>query len=101
MDMKTVLTLLLAAVSLCDGDDRPLYLLDLFDCIDGYEDYCHYIPEFTIRAAVELANNHTDILPGYTLHTPSNPTFVPLGRSVSNGEVCLDLHCLSLKSKNI
>jgi len=86
MDVKTVLTLCIA-VSLCDGDDCPsqLYLLDLYDCIDDYEDHCHNIPEFTIRAAIELANNRTDILPGYTLHSPSNATS-SVG-SIKSGEV--------------
>ena len=85
MDVRIVLTLFVA-VTLCDGDDRPLYLLDLYDCIDDYEDYCHNIPEFTIRAAIELANNHTDILNGYTLHTPLNSFSFPVG-SVRSGEV--------------
>ena len=90
MDVRTVvLTLFVAFSSLCDatdGDDRPLYLLDLYDCIDDYEDYCHNIPEFTVHAAIELANNRTDILPGYTLHTPINVISVPVG-SVRRREV--------------
>jgi len=90
MDVKTVLSFIAAIislrVSLCGGDaDHPLYLLDLYDCIDDYEDYCHDIPEFTIRAAIELANNRKDILPGYILHT-SNATSSPVG-SIKSGEV--------------
>ncbi|XP_065917375.1 gamma-aminobutyric acid type B receptor subunit 2-like isoform X2 [Dysidea avara] len=92
MDVRTVLTLFVA-VSLCDGDGRPLYLLDLYDCIDDYEDYCHNIPEFSIQAAIELANNRTDILPGYTLYTPLNYASVPVG-SVRSGEVLVSVATL-------
>jgi len=94
MYTREVLTLLifvsLCGESLCDGDDsdRPLYLLDLYDCVSDYEDYCHNIPEFTIRAAIELANNRTDVLPGYTLHTPRTDSY-PVG-SIRSGEVRMD-----------
>ena len=89
MDVRKVLALLVAVSRLCNGDDRPLYLLDLYDCIDDYEDYCHNITEFTVRAAIELANNCTDILPGYTLHTPSKSASVPV--ESRNAEVCIKL----------
>jgi len=99
MDVKTVLSFIAAfislQVSLCGGDaDHPLYLLDLYDCIDDYEDYCHNIPEFTIRAAIELANNRKDILPGYILHT-SNVTSFPVG-SIKSGEVMFIVQSFSL-----
>jgi len=87
MDVKTVLAFLAAFISLCCGDaDYPLYLLDLYDCIDDYEDYCHNIPKFTIRAAIELANNRKDILPGYILHTSNATSHFPVG-SIKSGEV--------------
>ena len=48
---------------------KKLYLLDLYTCVDEYEDYCNQIPRLTVRAAIELANHREDILPGYTLCT--------------------------------
>ena len=56
---------------LCESD-KKLYLLDLYTCVDEYEDYCNQIPRLTVRAAIELANNRDDMLPGYTLCTPVN-----------------------------
>ncbi|XP_065917370.1 gamma-aminobutyric acid type B receptor subunit 2-like isoform X2 [Dysidea avara] len=93
MDVRKVLALLVAVSRLCNGDDRPLYLLDLYDCIDDYEDYCHNITEFTVRAAIELANNCTDILPGYTLHTPSKSASVPV--ESRNAEVLVSVAALA------
>ena len=72
--MKTLKALLqlsfllaLFNVNLCDSSDNKLYLLDLYTCVDEFEDYCNQIPRLTIRAAIELANSRDDILPGYTL----------------------------------
>ena len=56
-------------VDLCDSGDNKLYLLDLYTCVDEFEDYCNQIPRKTVRAAIELANSRDDILPGYTLST--------------------------------
>ena len=56
---------------LCESD-KKLYLLDLYTCVDEYEDYCNQIPRLTVRAAIELANNRDDMLPGYTLCTAVN-----------------------------
>ena len=56
-------------VNLCDSSDNKLYLLDLYTCVDEFEDYCNQIPRLTVRAAIELANTRDDILPGYTLST--------------------------------
>ena len=53
---------------LCESN-KKLYLLDLYTCVDEYEDYCNQIPRLTARAAIELANSRDDILPGYTLCT--------------------------------
>ena len=55
-------------VDLCNSD-KKLYLLDLYICLNEFEDYCNQIPQFTVRAAIELANSRDDILPGYTLST--------------------------------
>ena len=55
-------------VDLCDSDKR-LCLLDLYTCVDEFEDYCNQIPRFTVAAAAELANSRDDVLPGYTLCT--------------------------------
>ena len=54
---------------LCESSDNQLYLLDLYTCVDEFEDYCNQIPRSTVRAATELANRRDDILPGYTLST--------------------------------
>ena len=56
-------------VDLCKSDNKKLYLLDLYTCLNEFEDYCNQIPQFTVRAAIELANSCDDILPGYTLST--------------------------------
>ena len=61
-----VLMLIFLLVALCGGDKR-LYLFNLYACVDEYEDYCHQIPQWTVRAAIGLANDRDDILPGYTL----------------------------------
>ena len=55
-------------IDLCESNTK-LYLLDLFTCVDEYEDYSNQIPQLTVRAAIELANSRDDILPGYTLCT--------------------------------
>ena len=63
-----VLAFFIGLLDLCESDTN-LYLLDLYTCVDEYEDYCNHIPRLTVRATVELANSHDDILPGYTLCT--------------------------------
>ena len=63
-----VLAFFISLVDLCESD-KQLYLLDLYTCVDEYEDYCNQIPQLTVRATIELANSHDDILPGYTLCT--------------------------------
>ena len=71
---KALLPLQLLAlfiVDLCESSDNQLYLLDLYTCVDEFEDYCNQIPRSTVRAAIELANTRNDILPGYTLSTLS------------------------------
>ena len=61
----------LISFDLCESN-KQLYLLDLYTCVDEYEDYCNQIPRLTVRAAIELANNRDDMLPGYTLCTAVN-----------------------------
>lgn len=98
MKMQTLLLIFLLA-TLCGGDKR-LYLFDLYACVDEYEDYCHQIPQWTVRAATELANDRDDILPGYTLSTlnrssdccPNRLRDCCLNSSVLlDGEVCVAL----------
>ena len=84
-----LLSLIILLASLCDsrGDsDRKLYLVDLYACVDEFEDYCHQIPEWTVRAAIALANDCSDMLPGYTLSTLSKD-FYPNKSLVLDGEV--------------
>ena len=60
---------LLLFVRLCDSSNNNIYLLDLYTCVEEFEDYCGHIPRLTVRAVTELANTRDDILPGYTLST--------------------------------
>ena len=66
-----VLTFFISFFNLCESD-KKLYLLNLYTCVDEFEDYCNEIPQLTVRATIELANTRDDILPGYTLYTVSN-----------------------------
>ena len=66
-----VLTFFISFFDLCESD-KKLYLLNLYTCVDEFEDYCNEIPQLTVRATIELANTRDDILPGYTLCTVSN-----------------------------
>ena len=63
------LLLALFVVDLCDSSNKSIYLLDLYTCVEEFEDYCGHIPRLTVRAVTELANLRDDILPGYTLST--------------------------------
>ena len=69
--LEQLLPFVFAAFLLVDSqdNDKRLYLLDLYTCVDEFEDYCSGIPRWTIRAAIEIANNRSDILPGYILST--------------------------------
>ena len=66
--LLVLLAFFISLLDLCESDAK-LYLLDLFTCVDEYEDYCNQIPQLTVRATIELANSRDDILPGYTLCT--------------------------------
>ena len=72
------------------GSDKRLYLVDLYACVDEFEDYCHHIPEWTVRAAIGLANDCNDMLPGYTLSTLSKD-FYPNKSLVLDGEVSREI----------
>ena len=66
---------------------KTLYLVDLYICVDEFEEYCHEIPQWAVRAAIGLANHCNDILPGYTLSS-SRKYFRPGNRSLlEDGEV--------------
>ena len=85
---------LLAGTYGTDGSNKRLYLVDLYTCVDEFEDYCHHIPYWTVRAAVGLANDCDDILPGYTLSTP-HEDFVLEGNSlIKDGEV---IRCIIMR----
>ena len=73
-----VLLVLLYAFDLCDGN-KKLYLLDLYTCVEDFEEYCHRIPQFTVQAAAEVANNDcTDLLSEYTIYTSGLNTTRPI-----------------------
>ena len=78
-----VLLTLLYAFDLCDSSKKPLYLLDLYTCVEEFEEYCHQIPRLTIQAAAEAANNCTDLLPEYTIYTSA----LNIARSIASGKV--------------
>ena len=69
MYVMLVLALFIAFVNSCESDKKSLYLLDLYICVDEFQDYCYDIPRLTVRSAIELANSRDDILPDYTLCT--------------------------------
>lgn len=88
---------------------KTLYLVDLYVCVDEFEDYCHEIPQWTVRAAIGLANHCDDILPGYTLSS-SRKYFRPGNRSLlEDGEVikrdalrqCSSCRIISIHNNNI
>ena len=95
MKMKVeVLLVLLCAFDLYDGIDsipytiygdgnKKIYLLDLYTCVEEFEEYCHQIPRFSVQAAAEVANNCTNLLPGYTIYTSALKTT----RSIASGKV--------------
>ena len=51
------------------GGDNKLFLLDLYICVDEFEDYCNQIPRLTVRAATELAGT---VATTYSLETLSS-----------------------------
>ena len=63
-----VLLILLYTLDSSDGN-KKLYLLDLYTCVEEFDEYCHLIPRFTLQSVAELANNCTTMLPGYTVYT--------------------------------
>ena len=65
------LAFFISSFDVCESN-KKLYLLNLYTCVDEFEDYCSEIPQLTVRATIELANTRDDILPGYTLYTVSN-----------------------------
>ena len=69
--LLVLLAFFISLLDLCESNTK-LYLLDLFTCVDEYEDYCNQIPQLTVRATIELANSRDDILPGYTLNNNNN-----------------------------
>ena len=87
MKALTLRSFLLLFVHLCDSSNKNIYLLDLFTCVEEFEDYCSpLIPQLTVRAVTELANTRDDILPGYTLSTLNK---LDDDKSLSaDGEVC-------------
>lgn len=68
------------------GSNKTLYLVDLYSCVNEFEEYCDRIPQWTVRAAVGLANECDDILPGYTLST-LNKDLRPNNSLIVDGEV--------------
>ena len=66
MEVRIALLLITLLDGLCG---KKLYLINLYTCVDEFEDYCDRIPQWTVRAAIGLANDCSDILPGYTLST--------------------------------
>ena len=81
-----LLSLMFLLTSGSCGSDKKLHLIDLYACVDEFEDYCHQIPEWTVRAAIGLANDCSDILPGLTLSSLSKDLY-PDKSLVSDGEV--------------
>ena len=87
---------------------KTLYLVDLYICVDEFEDYCHEIPQWAVRAAIGFANHCDDILPGYTLSS-SSEYFRPGNRSLlEDGEVtrdalrqCSSCRIISIHNNNI
>ena len=86
LKMKVQVLLLMFLLSGSCVSDKKLYLIDLYACVDEFEDYCHQIPEWTVRAAIGLANDSSDVLPGYALYALSRD-FYPNKSLVSDGEV--------------
>ena len=77
-----VSVILLYTLDLCDSR-KKLYLLNLYTCVEEFEEYCHQIPQFAVQAATEVANNCTDLLPEYTIYSSA----LNLTRSIASGEV--------------
>ena len=84
--MKVLLLSLIFLLTGLSGSGKILYLVDLYACVDEFEDYCHQIPEWTVRTAIGLANDCSDILPGYTLMS-TNEDFYRDKSLISDGEV--------------
>ena len=84
-----LLSLMFLLSGSCVSDKKKLYLIDLYACVNEFEDYCHQIPEWTVRAAIGLANDSSDVLPGYELYASRDfyPDFYPNKSLVSDGEV--------------
>ena len=74
--------ILLYTLDLCDSR-KKLYLLNLYTCVEEFEEYCHQISQFAVQAATEVANNCTDLLPEYTMYSSA----LNLTRSITSGEV--------------
>ena len=83
MSRVEALLILLYVFDLCDSS-KKLHLLGLYHCVEEFEEYCHGIPQLTVQAAAEVANNCPDLLPDYTIHIST----INITRSVSSsGEV--------------
>ena len=77
-----VSVVLLCTLDLCDSN-KKLYLLNLYTCVEEFEEYCHQIPQFAVQAAAEVANNCADLLPEYTIYSSA----LNVTRSVTSGKV--------------
>ena len=93
LKMKVQLLSLMFLLSASCSSDEKLYLIDLYACVDEFEDYCHQIPEWTVRAAIGLANDCNDMLPGYTLSI-LNKDFYPNKSLILDGEVSRKIRAL-------
>ena len=81
--VEALLVLLYVFDSVC-ANSKKLHLLDFYYCVEEFEEYCHGIPQLTVQAAAEVANNCPDLLPDYTIYIST----INITRSVSSsGEV--------------
>ena len=80
--------LLLLVFLLAGSCSKTLYLVNLYTCVYEFEEYCHKIPQWAVQAAIGLANNCDDILPGYNLSYLANENSRSENRSLlQDGEV--------------
>ena len=67
---------------------KTLYLVNLYTCVYEFEEYCHEMPLWAVQAAIGLANDCDDILPGYNLSSLTNKGYRSENRSLlQDGEV--------------
>ena len=87
-EYKMEVELLLLVFLLAGSCGNTLYLVNLYTCVYEFEEYCHEIPQWAVRAAIGLANSCDDILPGYNLSSLTNENPRSENRSLlQDGEV--------------